>query len=260
MDVPIGVGNCIDAEKAVLATILDQCWHPIAQTIAIDAAIHHHVRDVDAEGPVLARHALRDHAKASLGGREMREPRHTAQTPRSAREDNGAAPERRQSARCLAADQKAAKAANSPKTFELRRCQLTKIDALIVAGVKNDKVGRVTPVAGRYRPIEQADDIVLACRVHRHGFGAATAFANRLDDLRDLLGRSAGDDQVIALGREAPAQCGAEPAFGTDTYDDGGGRAHDKACFSTLAINSASSPVPCISRTMSQPPTNVPLT
>jgi hypothetical protein len=39
---------------------------PIAQAIAIDAAIHHDMRDMDAERPVLARYVLRDHAKPDL--------------------------------------------------------------------------------------------------------------------------------------------------------------------------------------------------
>src|SRR5271163_1999208 len=90
--------------------------------------------------------------------------------------------------------------------------------------------------------------------------GDTADFANRLDDLRDLLRRSAGNEQVIALGREAPAQCGAEAELGTDTYDEGGRRVHDTIRFSTPAISSANSPVSCISRTMSHPPTNVPLT
>src|SRR5580700_4103841 len=91
MDVPKSVGDRVDTEEAILATIFDQCRNQIAQTIAIDAAIHHHVRDMDAEWSVLARHALRDHAKAGLGGGEMREPRLAADAGRSASEDDGAA-------------------------------------------------------------------------------------------------------------------------------------------------------------------------
>jgi ribosomal protein S27AE len=122
------------------------------------------------------------------------------------------------------------------------------------------KIHRVTPITRRHRPIEDTNDIVLARRVHRHGLGAAARFANRLDNLRDLLRRSAGDEKVIALGREAPAQCGAGAVLGTHADNEASGRAHANHRFPTLAISPASSPVSCISRTMSQPPTKLPST
>src|SRR5216683_6478917 len=115
MDLPIGFGDRINAEQAVLAAFLDQRGAPTAQAIAINAAIHHDMRDMDAEGPVLARHALRDHAQAGLGGREMREPRLAANAGRSAGEDDSAASERHQTARCLAPDNEAAEAADAPE-------------------------------------------------------------------------------------------------------------------------------------------------
>src|SRR6266849_2521665 len=140
MDLPIGFGDPINAEQAVLAAFLDQRGAPTAQAIAIDAAIHHDMRDMDAEWPVFARHALRNHAQAGLGGREMREPRLATDAGRSAGEDDGTAPQRREPARRLAPDQETAEAADAPEILELLRCQLAEIDALIVARVRRDEV------------------------------------------------------------------------------------------------------------------------
>src|SRR5215471_8912753 len=205
MNGPIDVSDRIDAKQAILSAFFDQGRHSIADAIAIDGAIHHHVCDMDAQRPVLARHALRNHAKAGLGGREMRESRLAAQACGSAGEDNGAAPEGDEPARRLATNQKAAEAADSPEILELCRRQLAEINAPIVAGVEDDEARRLTSVAWRHRPIEEPNDIILPRRVHHHGFGAAPRLAYRLHDALDLLVRSAGNEEVIVFGRKAPA-------------------------------------------------------
>jgi hypothetical protein len=131
-------------------------------------------------------------------------PRRLAEAPVKMGEDDRAAAERSQSPRRLAADQKAAKTADPPELLELLRAQLAEIDAPVVAGIEDDNVGRLATIAGRHRPIKQTNDIVLACRVDRCGFGAAARCTNRFRHLCDLLGRSAGDEHVIALGGKAP--------------------------------------------------------
>src|SRR3981081_289644 len=108
MDLPIGLGERADAEPAVLAAIPDRGRSPAAQAIAIDAAVDDDVRDMDAEWPVLARHALRDHPKAGLGGGEMRKPRLAADAGRSAGEHDRATAERHEPASRFLPDQETA--------------------------------------------------------------------------------------------------------------------------------------------------------
>lgn len=98
MDLPIGFRDGLDAEEAVVTAIPDRGGSAAAQAIAIDPAVDHDMRDMDAEGPKLARHALRDHAQAGLGGGKMRKPRLAADAGRSACEDDGAAAERHEPA------------------------------------------------------------------------------------------------------------------------------------------------------------------
>jgi hypothetical protein len=159
--------------------------------------------------------------QACLRGGEVRKARLAAQAGGGAGEDDRAAAERSQSPRRLAADQKAAKAADPPELLELLRAQLAEIDAPVVAGIEDDNVDRLAAIAGRHRPIKETNDIVLACRVGRDGFGAAARCANHFGHLSNLLGRSAGDEHMIALGGKTPAQRGAKPALGTHTDDDG---------------------------------------
>src|SRR6187431_239117 len=83
-----------------------------AQAFAIDATVDHNMGYMDAEWPIIARHALRDHAQA----------RFAANARRSAGENDAAAPERHEPARCFAPDQKAAEAADAPEILELLRC------------------------------------------------------------------------------------------------------------------------------------------
>src|SRR5262245_61135828 len=63
MDVPKGFGNCVDPEQAVLAALLDARRGKLAEALAVDD----HMRDMDAEPPVLPRHALCDHPQSRLG-------------------------------------------------------------------------------------------------------------------------------------------------------------------------------------------------
>ena len=70
---------------------------------------------------VLARHALRDHAQARLGGRELREARLAAQAARGAGEDHRAAAEGTEPAGRLAPDEKAGEAADAPEVLEQLR-------------------------------------------------------------------------------------------------------------------------------------------
>src|SRR5882724_8737636 len=194
------------------------------------------------------RHALCDHAQAGFRGGEVRKAGLAAQAGGGAGEDDRAAAERSQSPRRLAADQKPAKAADPPELLELLRAQLSEIDAPVVAGIEDDNVGRRAAIAGRHRPIKQTNDIVLACRVGRDGFGAAARFANRFGHLRNLLGRSASDEHMIALGGEAPAERGAKPALGAYTCDHGSTTGSDGA-HAPLLVPPPGSPASNLTRT-----------
>jgi len=62
MDLPIGVGNRIDAKQTALPALASDFGLPAQETVALDAAVDYNVRDVNAERPILARHALRHHS------------------------------------------------------------------------------------------------------------------------------------------------------------------------------------------------------
>jgi hypothetical protein len=143
----------------------------------------------------------------------------------AAGEDDRATAERSQAPGRLAADQKTAKAANPPEILELLRGQRAEIDALIVAGIEDDEVGWLAPIARRHRPIEKTNNVLLARRVRRYRFGVAAPFTDRLGDLLDLIRRPACDEHVITLGCKVPAERRAKPALGANANYDGSGRA-----------------------------------
>ena len=122
MNLPISFCDPVDVEETVLPTFLDHGATHVWQAFAIDATVDHNMGYMDAEWPIIARHALRDHAQASFGCRKMRKSRFAANARRSAGENDAAAPERHEPARCFAPDQKAAEAADAPEILELLRC------------------------------------------------------------------------------------------------------------------------------------------
>src|SRR5262249_53396651 len=151
------------------------------------------------------------------GSGEMRIARLATETAGSASEDDRAAPKRNQASRGLAADQKAAKTTDAPELLELVRAQLQEIDALIVASVEHHKVSRITSIARCHRPVKQTNDVCLAGRVDLDRFGAAALLIDRVGHLRNLLGRSTGDQHMIALGGKTAAERSAKAALGADT-------------------------------------------
>jgi hypothetical protein len=64
---PIGVGDRVDAEKAVLAALGAKLGCTAEQPLAGEAAVDYDMRDMDAERAVFARHALRDRAQIAVG-------------------------------------------------------------------------------------------------------------------------------------------------------------------------------------------------
>jgi hypothetical protein len=112
-----------------------------------------------------------------------------------------------------------------PEILELLRGQRAEIDALIVAGIEDDEVGWLAPIARRHRPIEKTNNVLLARRVRRYRFGVAAPFTDRLGDLLDLIRRPACDEHVITLGCKVPAERRAKPALGANANYDGSGRA-----------------------------------
>ena len=138
-------------------------------------------------------------------------------------------PERDQPAGRLAPDQEAGKAADAPEVLEQLRRDLAEVDHLVVAGVEDDDVGRVAPAAGRHGAIEQGDDLLFARRIGGNGLGAAAGGDDAGHHLLDLGGRTAGDQDVIALPGEATADRRADALLGADAHDDCGRLTHGAA-------------------------------
>jgi len=82
MDLPIGIGDRVDAKQTILPALLGEVRLSAQEAIAFDATIDYDVGNVNSERPKLARHALRKHAQASLGGGELREAGLAAQARR----------------------------------------------------------------------------------------------------------------------------------------------------------------------------------
>src|SRR5712691_6053659 len=170
------------------------------------------------------------------------------------------AAERSKSPRGLTSDQEAAEASDAPKILEQVGREFAKFDLLIVSGVIDDKIGWAHAITRGHRAVEQPAYVALDRCVGHNRLGTAAGRRDRLYDLFDLVGAPAGDEDMVAFGREAPAQRRAKPAFGAHADDDGGRLAHDAAPTRQPSSNSASSPLSCISRTISQPPTKLPFT
>src|SRR5215470_8816319 len=113
MDVPKGFGDRVDPKQAVLAALLDPRRGELAEALAVDAAVDDDMCDMDAEPPVLPRHALCDHPQSRLGRGKMRVARLAAQAGRGAGEDDRAATERNEASGRLAPDEEAAEAAHA---------------------------------------------------------------------------------------------------------------------------------------------------
>src|SRR5713226_2542361 len=257
VDLPKGLRDRVDTEQTILAAFRHDLRPRLAEAVAIDPAVDHDMGDVDALRPVFPRHALRDRPESSFGCREVRVTWLAPEARRGSREDDRASAQWDQPARRLPSDQESREAADAPEILEHLRRELAKIDLLIVAGVEDDEVGRLAAGTGRERPVQEASDVLLARGIGRDGFSAASRRGDGAGDLLYLLTRTASDEHVIALAREAAAERGAEAEFGADADDDCGRRAHHLAP-SDAAMRSRSSPLASISRTMSHPPTKAP--
>ena len=118
MDLPIGFGDRVDPQQAGLALFGDTGGLRSAQTVAVDAAVYHRVRDVDALRAELARHALADHPQAGLRRGKVAVGRLAPHAAGCASEEDGAPAQRHQAPRGLPPDEEAGEAADPPEIFE----------------------------------------------------------------------------------------------------------------------------------------------
>src|SRR5579859_1998991 len=178
------------------------------------------MRDMEALGAEFARHALRQHAQARLGRRELGESGFAAQAARCAGEQHRAAPKRREPARGLASHQETAVAADPPKVLEHLRRHLAEIHLAIVARVIGHEVECIESGAGSHCAIEQMNNIVFARRVHNGGLRTVAFRGDGAHDLFDLAGATARDEHMMAAFGKAAAQRGTEAELGADAdYD-----------------------------------------
>jgi hypothetical protein len=66
-------GDRVDAEQTILPALCGEIRLPAQEAVAFDAAVDHDMRHVNAERPILARHALRHHPQPCFGRRKLRE-------------------------------------------------------------------------------------------------------------------------------------------------------------------------------------------
>src|SRR5260370_335475 len=99
----------------------------------------------------------------------------------------------------LAPDQKAAEAADAPEFLKLRNGHITKGNIAVDTSVENDEVRWSYPGFPCEGIFEQADNIALVGRVCCHRLGAATGCDDCICDLRDLVERPPGNDDMVAF-------------------------------------------------------------
>src|SRR5262249_32413181 len=133
MDLPVSLGDGVNVEEPILAALLDRFRSPAAQTLTVDSPVDDDMRDVDAVRAILSRHSLRDHPRPGFRRGEWRKAGLAAKAGGSPGEDHGAAAERNEPPRRLAADKKSAEAANPPELLEQLGRDFTEIDPPIVA-------------------------------------------------------------------------------------------------------------------------------
>ena len=92
--------------------------------------------------------------------------------------------------------------------------------AIQAGGIEDDQIERFPAGAGRHGAIEERQNVLLARRIGRHGFSAVSHRADGFACARDLVLRSTGGENVVAFRSEAPANGGADPAFGAHSNDD----------------------------------------
>src|SRR5262245_66080507 len=67
VDLPIGLGDRVDAKQAILAALLEEVRRAPEQPLPIDAAVDHDMGNMQPLGPELARHRLCEHTQPRLG-------------------------------------------------------------------------------------------------------------------------------------------------------------------------------------------------
>ena len=114
MQLPVGLGDGLGAQDAVAVLERVALGKVAADELGVDRAVDHHVRDVDALRPELARHALRQRAQRVLGAGEGGEAGAAAHAGGGAGEQDGAAAARHHGLGDLAAHQEAGEAGHLP--------------------------------------------------------------------------------------------------------------------------------------------------
>src|SRR5262245_32922818 len=114
VDLPVRLRDRVRRQHAVFAEPLLELRHAAVHLVAVDDAVDHDVRDVDALRAELARHAVGNCAQARLGRREGGEGGTRAQRGGGAREQDAAAAARQHATGGLAPGQEAAEAAEPP--------------------------------------------------------------------------------------------------------------------------------------------------
>ena len=108
MKLPVCFGDRVDIQQAVFAALGGRLRTPAMHALTVDAAVDHHMRDMQPKRPEFTRHALRDHPQPCFCSGEMREAGFATQARRRAREDHRAAAKRRKTPRGFPTDQKTA--------------------------------------------------------------------------------------------------------------------------------------------------------
>ena len=215
---PIGVGDCVHAEQAVLAALFLELRVARVEHVAVDAAVDDDMGDVNPLRPPVARHGLRQRAQRGLGRGERSERRAAFDRGGRAGEDERAASARDHAPAGLAPDQKAAQTPHPPDHLEELGFGFQQRLREIVAGVVHDQIERAAALA--LRGIEQAHHIRLARSVGHHRGRHAAPRTNTGNHGVELGLRAPGYEYVQSLARQAVTHGAAHSDLGADAHHD----------------------------------------
>ena len=215
---PIGVGDGVHAEQAVLAALFLELRVARIEHIAVDAAVDDDVGDVNPLRPPVARHGLRQRAQRGLGRGERSERRAAFDRGRCAGEDERAAAARDHTPAGFTPDQKTAQTPHPPDHLEELGFGFQQRLGKIVAGIVHDQIERAAALA--LRGLEQAHHVRLARGVGHHRGRRAAAGANTRGHGVELGLRAPGYEHVQPLARQAVTHGAADPDLGADAHHD----------------------------------------
>ena len=217
VEAPVVLGDGVGIENAVPLLQRIALGEIVADEGGVERAVDHRMRDMDARGPELARHALRQRPQAMLGAGEGGEAGAAAHARRGAGEEDGAALARDHDLGDLAAHQEPGEAAHLPHLEIDARRRLADPKANIGADVEHGDLDRPQVALDAQHELGH---LLFLARIGAERLGRAAGSADRFHQRRQLVAVAAHDRGDEALLGEAARDGAAQRVAGADHQRD----------------------------------------